>query len=343
MRADLTIDLSALQHNWRCFRDLSSGVTAAVVKADAYGLGAGKVAGALASAGACDFFIAQTQEAEAVRQAIGSGGKIYLLGGLFAGDIDLIKRDNIIPILNTPEQIKLHKSILNNHPFAVHLDTGMNRLGVSPVDWASVKPHINNADLIMSHLSNAEDKTDSMNTHQRKLFMDLTDGMTPPRSLSASYGTAFGADFHFDMTRPGIGLYGSAVLPNIKPVVGLSLPVLQVRKIAKGAPVGYDGTWVAPVPSTIATLNAGYADGIFYALARGELHLFADEIACPLIGRVSMDLMSVDISHLAETPTHLSLLNHHQGIDSVAKTAQTIPYEVLCALSQRYARNYING
>ncbi len=125
MRADLTIDLSALQHNWRCFRDLSSGVTSAVVKADAYGLGGGKVAGALAAAGARDFFIAQTQEAFAVRQAIGSGGKIYLLGGLFAGDIDLIKRDNIIPILNTPEQIKLHKSILNNHPFADHLDTGM--------------------------------------------------------------------------------------------------------------------------------------------------------------------------------------------------------------------------
>ena len=177
-------------------------------------------------------------------------------------------------------------------------------------------------------------------SRQLKTFHDMTDGLNVPRSLAATGGILLGRDYHFDMTRPGIGLYGGLPFMDAQPVVTLDVPVIQVREVSTGHPVGYGCAWTAPRPSQVATIAAGYADGLIRALGNGAT-LTHEGRRLPVIGRVSMDLITVDVTSLAEVPEHLQLIGGHQSVDTVAGFAGTIGYEVLTALGARYDRVYV--
>lgn len=341
--ATLTIDLDAIAANWRALDRLSgAGVqTAAVVKADAYGLGVAKVGRALAQAGARRFFVAYAEEGATLRQVLGEGPQIAVLGGHAAGDTEMIHDLDLTPMLNSLEQITRHLEALPGHPFGVQLDTGMNRLGVETLEWQAVAPILIEAgpELLMSHLACADDPDHPLNAAQLDTFHAMTDGTGLPRSLAATGGILLGPRFHFDLTRPGIGLYGGQPFAEARPVVRLSLPVIQTREVATGEIVGYGCTWTADRPALIATVAGGYADGLPRSLSN-RATLWDGDTPCPLIGRVSMDLITVDISHLTEIPRSLDILGPDQGVDALADVAGTIGYEILTALGPRYQRRY---
>ncbi|WP_225029120.1 alanine racemase [Xinfangfangia pollutisoli] len=344
--ATLSIDLDAIAANWRALDRLSaSGVqTAAVVKADAYGLGAPRVARALAQAGARRFFVALAEEGAAVRQALGPGPQINILSGHMAGDTEMLHDLDLTPMLNSLEQITRHLEALPGHPFGVQLDTGMNRLGVELPEWQAVAPILLEADpvMLMSHLACADEPDHPMNLRQLEMFHEMTDGTGLPRSFSATGGILLGPQYHFDLTRPGIGLYGGQPFEMASRVVTLSLPVIQTREVAPGEAVGYGNTWEAEAPSVIATVAAGYADGLFRSLSNGAI-LWDGNTPCPLVGRVSMDLITVDITHLPEPPKALDILGPHQSVDDLADAAGTIGYEILTSLGNRYGRRYVEA
>ncbi len=344
--ATLTVDLDAICANWRALDALSGPdtQTAAVVKADAYGTGAHRVARALAQAGARRFFVALAEEGAALRQSLGPGPQISILGGHMAGDTDMIGDLDLTPMLNSLDQITRHLEALPGHPFGIQLDTGMNRLGMEAAEWAAVAPIVLEAGpvLLMSHLACADDPASPMNAAQLAAFRAMTDGTGMPRSLAATGGILLGPEYHFDLTRPGIGLHGCDPFTTGTRALRLSLPVIQTREVAAGEVVGYGGTWVAEIPSVIATVSAGYADGLMRALS-GKATLWADDTPCPLVGRVSMDLITVDVTHLGEVPATLDILGPHQGADALAAVAGTIGYEVLTSIGPRYGRRYVGG
>ncbi len=342
----LSIDLGALAANWRALDQRSSaGVeTGAVVKSDAYGLGVDAVVPALAAAGARQFFVAVAEEGQAVRAALGPGPQIFVFEGHQAGDTQTIRAANLMPLLNAPDQLARHLDALPDHPFGLQLDTGMNRLGFEPADWATVRTRAlaANPKLIISHLACADDPAHPMNAQQRALFTELTHDTGIPRSLAATGGTLLGADYHFEATRPGIGLYGGLPFADAAPVATLSLPVIQVRDLTPGETVGYGNTWTATGPARIATLSAGYADGLLRAMG-GKLSVFAGATPCPLVGRVSMDLLTADVTGLDCVPDPLDILTRSQTIDTLAGAAGTIGYEILTSLGLRYGRRYFDG
>ncbi|MEJ6479071.1 MAG: alanine racemase [Octadecabacter sp.] len=337
----LTVDVDALVANWRALDALSRSETAAVVKADGYGLGAAKVARALAKAGARTFFVAAAQEGATVRQALGPGPQVCVFSGHMRGDTDMISDLMLTPMLNTIGQVTRHFESLPGHPFGIQLDTGMNRLGMEIGEWAAIAEVAISAGpmLVMSHLACADDPDHPMNAQQLAQFHLMTDGIAVPRSLAATGGILLGPDYHFDVTRPGIGLYGGAPFGDARAVAHLDLPVVQIRNVEAGETVGYSNSWTAQRDSRIATLAAGYADGILRALS-GNVTLWHGDQPCPLVGRVSMDLLTVDVTDLAETPQTLSLLSATQTVDDLAALAGTIGYEILTSLGPRYQRRY---
>lgn len=344
MQASLTVDLSAITANWQALDALSGPQveTGAVIKANAYGLGAAMVGPALAKAGVQRFFVAQAEEAVALRAAIGPEPEIYNFSGFMRGDDEAITAHGMIPVLNSAEQVKAFARAHAGHPCGIQLDTGMNRLGMEALEAATVALDIAalQPDLIMSHLACADEPLHPMNAAQLAAFNTMTFAMAAPRkALSATGGILLGAPFHFNLTRPGIGLYGGAPFTDAKPVVQLDLPVVQVRDVLPGEAVGYGASWLATRPSRIATVSGGYADGILRA-AKG-FSLYAGPTPCPVVGRISMDLITVDITDLKTEPESLSLLNEVQTVDVLADKAGTIGYEILTSLGSRYKRRYI--
>lgn len=342
----LTIDLDAISANWRALDRLSSTSTqtAAVVKADAYGLGMARVARTLAQAGARRFFVAATEEGASLRQILGPGPEINILSGHMAGDSDMIGDLDLVPMLNSLDQITRHLEALPGRPFGIQLDTGMNRLGMEPDDWAAVADIVLDArpQLLMSHLACSDMPDADLNAQQLATFHALTDGLGIPRSLAATGGVLLGPEYHFELTRPGIGTYGGAPWADAQPVVTLSLPVIQSRIVEAGEYVGYAMGWQAPKQTHVATLAAGYADGISRATAH-KGRLWAGDTPCPILGRISMDMIAVDITHLDAAPESLDLIGPHQSIDDLAAYSGTIGYEMLTSLGHRYARRYQSG
>lgn len=342
----LSIDLAAIVANWRALdRASASGVeTAAVVKADAYGLGAAQVAPALARAGARRFFVAAAEEGAALRAILGPGPQIAVLSGHMAGDTAQIRDADLVPMLNSVEQAARHLESLPGHAFGVQLDTGMNRLGMEEGDWDATAPFLLEAgpELLMSHLACADDPGHPLNADQLETFLRMTEGTGVARSLSATGGILLGPAYHFDLTRPGIGLYGGLPFAGAAPVVGLSLPVIQTRMVRPGETVGYSCTWTARAPSLIATVAAGYADGVIRSLS-GRATVHAAGVPCPVVGRVSMDLITVDVTHLTAVPDELQLLGPSQGLDQLAEAGGTISYEILTRLAPRLTRTYLGG
>ncbi len=338
----LTINIDAIVANWRALANVSGRAeTGAVIKADAYGLGATRVGPALAKAGARRFFVALTEEGVILRRALGQGPEIYVFSGHMAGDTGSIADHALIPLLNSPEQVARHRTALPGHPFGIQLDTGMNRLGMEEAEWQALSADLITAGprLIMSHLACADEPDHPMNATQFAAFRRMTDGTGVARSLAATGGILLGPDYHFDVTRPGVGLYGGMPFAGAQPVVHLSLPVIQIRDVAAGETVGYGNAWTASEPSRIATLAAGYADGLIRAMT-GRARVFAGDTPCPLVGRVSMDMMGVDVTHLDRAPEVLDILCRAQGVDTLADAAGTIGYEILTSLGNRYERSY---
>ncbi len=370
----LTVNLGAVQRNWKSLdvRSAASTQTAAVVKADGYGLGASHVAKALKAAGAENFFVAAAEEGAAVREAVGDAN-IYVFSGYMQNDASLFAKHQLIPLLNSPQQLQAWKTAQGNRAFGLQLDTGMNRLGFEPDEFRAIDSDANDSCLFISHLACADEPRHPMNRQQLDCFRQMTDSLAAnhgvQRSLAATGGTLLGPEFHFDMVRPGIGLYGGLPYAQAEPVVTLSLPLIQTRKVLAGETVGYGAAWKATKITTVATLAAGYADGIIRAVgnvaaavdsaaiaaaggankdrpapnADARLSVYAGEIACPIIGRVSMDMLTVDISALGEVPAKLELLNGLQSVDQVAAAAGTIGYEILTACGQRYQRCYVHS
>ncbi len=339
--ATLTIDLDALTSNWRALDAQTEAQTAAVVKADGYGLGADRVARALMRAGVDRFFVAVAEEGAALRQAVGPKPEINVFAGHMAGDTDMISDMQLTPMLNSIDQIVRHLEALPNHPFGIQLDTGMNRLGLEEPEWAAVAETVlvRKPTLVMSHLACADEPEHPMNPQQLATFKRLTDGINVPRSLAATGGILLGSDYHFDLTRPGVGLYGGMPFVEATPVVGLSIPVIQIRDVAAGETVGYANSWIAKRDSRVATISAGYADGLIRAMGAG-VEVFGEDTHCPVIGRVSMDLITVDVTDAPQEPKTLELLGQHQSVDTVADAAGTIGYEILTSLGARYYRRY---
>lgn len=342
--ASLAIDLDAIAANWTALARLSRAETAAVVKADAYGLGAARVARRLARAGCRSFFVAVAEEGATLREALGPDAEILIFSGHMRGDTDMIADLGLTPMLNSLDQVTRHFEALPGHPFGIQLDTGMNRLGMEWEEWSALAGIVldQRPRLLMSHLACADEPDHPMNPYQRDAFLRMTEGIAVPRSLAATGGILLGPDYHFDLTRPGIGLYGAAPFADGQPVLSLELPVVQIRLLDTGEVVGYGNSWQAVRPSRIATLSAGYADGLPRALSQKAMFWHGD-LPCPLVGRVSMDLITVDITDLAEDPDHLTLVGPRQSVDDLAMQAGTIGYEILTALGSRYARRYISG
>jgi alanine racemase len=340
--AKLTIDLGAIAANWRALDAMTSGQTAGVVKADAYGLGMDRVAPVLAEAGAREFFVAIAEEGVELRRILGPGPRISIFAGHMAGDADMLRQADLVPMLNSVDQMVGHVESLPGHPFGIQLDTGMNRLGMEREEWAALRDIAlaQTPTLVMSHLACADAPDHAMNAAQLAAFKNMVEGVDVPLSLSATGGTLLGPDYHFDLTRPGVGLYGGLPFVDATPVVQLDVPVIQIREIAAGESVGYGNTYVANEPRRVATISAGYADGLIRAMGPQAM-LTHDYQKVPVIGRVSMDSITVDITGLTEQPEHLQLVGRHQSIDTVAGFADTIGYEILTSLGGRYDRTYL--
>lgn len=341
--AHLTVDLKAVVANWRALAGRASeGVeTSAVIKADAYGLGAAQVGPVLQDAGVQTFFVAVAEEGAALRKTLGDAPDIFVFSGHMAGDTELLKTASLIPLLNAPDQVTRHFSKAAGTPFGVQLDTGMNRLGLEPSDWSALSSEMMMAGprLVMSHLACSDEPDHPMNAQQLRTFHDMTDGIAHRRSLAATGGILLGPEYHFDLTRPGVGLYGGAPFSQAEPVVRLDVPVVQTRIVQPFETVGYANSWTAKIESCIATISAGYADGLIRAMGP-KAQVYAGGIACSVVGRVSMDLITVDVTHLDDVPDTLTILGPEQGVDDIADAAGTIGYEVLTSLGHRYQRVY---
>ena len=355
-QAVLTIDLGALVENHRRLRREAKGSeVAAVVKADGYGLGAQEVAAALWQDGVRRFFVAHPQEGLALRRHL-PRATIFVLHGLQEGSGETVADATLVPVLNSPGELVRYAALARRCgqrlPAALQIDTGMCRLGFSSAELRHpVIADLQTLDLrlVMSHLACAEETSNPMNEAQRARFERLR-GLLPeaPASLANSSGIYLGPAFHYALCRPGVALYGVNPTPGranpMAPVVTLEAPVLQVHEVAEPGSVGYGATYRTAPGRRIATVPVGYADGYLRtASGRATARIAGQEV--PLAGRVSMDLISLDVSALptgAVRPgTMVELIGGPDGVDRLAEAAGTIGYEVLTRLGSRLARRYI--
>ena len=342
--ATLSINLTAIAKNWSHLQRLSNSsvITAAVVKANAYGLGIKPIAQHLFETGVRTFFVSTVDEAVDLRLILNHPVDIYYLNGYSTGDSSAIDDFRIMPVLNSLEQIKNFKNQTKGKKAAIQIDLGMNRLGIDEADIVKVKAESETFEinLLLGHLSSADDENAVQNKHQYDLFCKLAKSFqSTPKSLAATGGILLGKDYHFDITRPGIGIFGGNPLKEAANVIMIDLPVLQVKHIGKNVGIGYNHTFTTSSPRKIATVASGYADGLSRQLSNTGA-LYAGNIRCPILGRVSMDLITVDVTSLVTVPNSLSVVNSDHTIDELADQSSTIGYEILTSLGSRYKRVY---
>jgi alanine racemase len=354
----LTIDLGALAANWKHLAELSRPAEcAAVVKADAYGIGIEAAVPALVAAGCRTFFVALPEEGRRMRQAAPDAA-IYVLNGFLPDWAESFHAASLRPVLNTFAAILAWSELFPGKPSAVQVDTGMNRLGLTlheALELARRPDLLEKAAprLIMSHLATADEPASAMNPAQLALFREIRAEFPGlPASLANSAGIHLGPDYHFDLVRPGIALYGAEFSPHRAPlanVVTATARILQVRDAAAGETVGYGAAKRLEEDTRIAILSAGYADG-YHRLAgssdtRPGAFAWVRGRQAPLLGRVSMDLMAMDVTGIAPASEgdQVELFGPNVPIDAVARAAGTIGYELLTQLSHRAARVYLNA
>ena len=351
----LDINLSALARNWQAANAQSGNAeAAAVVKADGYGLGVADVAQAFASGGCRTFFTATEDEARAVR-AVVPGATIYVLNGAVRGREADFASLALRPVLNSLADIEAWAGycagVGDRHPAAIHVDTGMNRLGLSAseLEAAASRPDMLarfDLTLVMSHLACADDPADTFNERQRARF-DAMRARLPdaPASLANSAGMFLGAPYSLDLTRPGICLYGATPFVDrpapFETAVTARARILQVRDIGPGESIGYGATYVAGQRMRAAIISAGYADGIMRALGN-KADAAAGGVRARYLGRVSMDLTAIDVTHADPNEVQAGgwaeLFGAQVPLDEVAAAAGTIGYEMLTSMGSRYLR-----
>ena len=359
----VTVDLDQIAANWRALAAVvAPAECAAVVKADAYGLGVERIVPALVTAGCRTFFVATAEEAAQVRN-LTEVAVIYVLDGLVSGSGPWLADIGARPALATLDDCLEWAALCDARDrvmaAALHVDTGLNRLGLSAADVTALAADSSlfnriGVSLVMSHLASADTPGDRKNTAQLLAFEQLRAALPPaPASLAASDGLMLGADYHFDLVRPGYAIYGGQPTKGrtapVKPAVRVQARVLQVREVAEGETVGYSATWRAMRPSRIATIAAGYADGTARAAsatnttAGGSIG-FKGRIA-PLVGRVSMDLITADVTGLGESAPRrgdfVDLVGPGLSLEAVGAASGTIGYEVLTRLPRRFHRRYL--
>jgi alanine racemase len=360
----LTFDLDALVANWRKLEKTAvPAECAAVVKADAYGCGVEPVSRALAAAGCKTFFVASIDEARSLR-AVLPQATIYSLNGFFQNTGEAYAKVDCKPVIGDLNELAEWDVFCRrsgwNGGAAIHIDTGMNRLGLTITEAQGIIPRINAGDhgitLVMSHLVSAELVNNATNAKQLTAFREIASHFTNvPASLSNSSGIYLGAQFQFDMVRPGAALYGVNPTPEadnpMQPVVELKARIIQIRSVERGETVGYGGTWTARRSTKLAIVAAGYADGYFRAASANDGTRGAEVVVagkrCPIAGRISMDLMAVDITDLPPNAARrghmVTLIGEGITVDELAHHFGTIGYEVLTSLGKRYARIYKGG
>jgi alanine racemase len=368
----LEIDLDAIAENWRRLDAKHQGATASVLKADAYGLGARHIAPKLLAAGCRHVFTAHLTEALEIRALIPhpslraqrSNPELYdlpmlaVLHGILPGEEETFLTQNITPVLCSLHDIALWRAEAARHeqtlPAFLHIDTGMSRTGLSPSELATLRDDMSLLDgidikFVMTHLVSAETPDHPLNQTQLARFTAAkTQFPTAGASLANSSGIFLGQNFTADLTRPGAALYGvnpthGAENP-MRPAIRLTARILQIRDIAPGTPVGYNATWTAARHSRIATVAVGYADGFLRSLSNTATARF-DGIKIPLVGRVSMDLTTYDVTDAphAQPGDTLELIGPGHDIDALAIEAATNGYEILTSLGRRYQRRYLGA
>jgi alanine racemase len=360
----LTVDLDAIVANWRKLEKTAvPAECAAVVKANAYGCGIEPVARALANAGCKTFFVATLDEARTARVALPDAA-IYVLDGFFQNTGDAYAEIDCRPVIGELNELAEWDVFCRRSGWsggaAIHIDTGMNRLGLTTQEAQGLIPRINAGDhgitLVMSHLVSAEQLNSPLNARQLADFREIASLYTGvPASLANSSGIYLGSPFVFDMVRPGAALYGVNPTPEadnpMQAVVELKARIVQIRNIQRGETVGYGGTWTARRPTRLAIVATGYADGYFRAASANDGMRGAEVVVagkrCPIAGRISMDLMAVDVTDLAPNAVrrgHLvTLIGQGITVDELAHHFGTIGYEVLTSLGRRFARVYKGG
>ena len=360
----LTIDLDAIVANWRKLEKTAvPAECAGVIKADAYGCGLEPVARALSAAGCKTFFVATLEEARVARAALPSA-EIYVLDGFFQNCGNAFAKINCRPVIGDLNELAEWDVFCRRSGWsggaAIHIDTGMNRLGLTIVEAQNIVPRINAGDhgitLVMSHLACAENPNHPLNDKQLATFREIASLYSGvPASLANSSGIFLGGAFQFELARPGAAVYGINPTPEadnpMQGVVELKARVVQLRNVERGESVGYGGTWTARRPTKLAIVSAGYADGYFRAAGGSDGSRSAEVIIagkrCPIAGRISMDLMAVDITDLPEKTARrghwATLIGEGITVDELAHHFGTIGYEVLTGLGSRYARIYKSG
>ncbi len=357
----LTVDLDAIAANWRQLAAKHAQPVAAIVKADAYGLGAARVAPRLYDEGARHFFVAYPQEGAALRPLLPPDAVIAILNGFFPGQARTYLAQRLTPVLGNLEEIDAYAACAaaqaGRLPAMIHVDTGMNRLGLTPEDAAALQADPSalaglEVGFIMTHLASAEQQSDPGNLRQADDLRRAASGALAaiPLSLANSSGLFLGQAFVSHLARPGAAVYGinpTPAQPNpMRPVLRLTAPILQLRRIPAGASVGYNAIWTARRPTMVATVSAGYADGYHRALSnRAEAAICRpgfDAARLPLIGRVSMDLATFDATDHPglRQGDELELIGPAVPPDEVAEWAGTNGYEVLTSLKPRGGRVY---
>jgi alanine racemase len=360
----LTVDLDAICANWRKLEKTAvPAECAAVIKADAYGCGLVPVARALAHAGCKTFFVATLDEARAARTALPSAA-LYVLNGLIQNTGEAYAKIDARPVIGDLNELAEWDVFCRRSGWAggaaIHIDTGMNRLGLTLAEVQGLIPRINAGDhgitLVMSHLACAESLNHPLNSRQLASFREIAGVFSGvPASLSNSSGIFLGAPFQFDLVRPGAALYGVNPTPEadnpMQGVVELKARVVQIRDVERGESVGYGATWTTRRPTRLAIVSAGYADGYLRAGSsndgtRGTEVIVAGK-RCPVAGRISMDLMAIDITDLEKSAVRrghmVTLIGDGMPVDELAHYLGTIGYEVLTSLGPRYTRVYRGG
>jgi alanine racemase len=356
--ARLTVDLAALKTNYGVLKTLRhSTEIAGVVKADAYGLGVERVAPALAEAGCRIFFTALTKEAIDLAELFQGGQqKVCVLNGPAPHEVDLFHKHNLIPVLNTLDQIALWQWQGKGTPCILHVDTGMNRLGLSAEEVQVLMKNETfrenlNVTFIMSHFANGATPDSQMNQQQARNFARTMEQLsaffpTAQESISASAGLFLPFPIEEDLARPGVSLYGIGPQDEpeyiLKTVATLEAPVLQIRNIEKGQPVGYGGTFTAERPTKVATLGIGYGDG-FSRQFGNNASVFMGGSFCPIIGAVSMDLTTIDITDCKEEVSvgqMAEIFGPNQPVEVLAGQVGKIAYEMIVTLGPRVERLY---
>jgi alanine racemase len=360
----LTVDLDAICANWRKLEKTAvPAECAAVIKADAYGCGLVPVARALAHAGCKTFFVATLDEARAARTALPSAA-LYVLNGLIQNTGEAYAKIDARPVIGDLNELAEWDVFCRRSGWAggaaIHIDTGINRLGLTLAEVQGLIPRINAGDhgftLVMSHLACAESLNHPLNSRQLASFREIAGVFSGvPASLSNSSGIFLGGPFQFDLVRPGAALYGVNPTPEadnpMRGVVELKARVVQIRDVERGESVGYGATWTTRRPTRLAIVSAGYADGYLRAGSSNDGTRGAEVIVagkrCPVAGRISMDLMAIDITDLEKSAVRrghmVTLIGDGITVDELAHYLGTIGYEVLTSLGPRYTRVYRGG